>query len=351
MRAAAAIALVAVLAAGVQARQPSTPDAYLIYREAVAAYVQSGDISRAVVPLEKFSKVEFDAATKATMAARNAGQLRAAAVFHLEIGVALAGISLGASAGHFKYGSDLLDRWTAVQPFVGAATGEAEKAFRAMWFGVAGSAFLAVRDIGRARPLVEKVSSIQPRSARTRTLSGMVHELEASLNKPDVAPTLRRRELSRRDQMLRLSSAERDYREALRLDENYAPALVRLGRVLHLLSRVRDARESLERGQRLAKDDGTRYAAALFMGALKQDEQDLEGARQSYEQALALAPTSQTATVALAHLEVMAGRPDRAGAVARRLVDASVAGQPWWASQYGALDLEGLRSLREQVGQ
>jgi tetratricopeptide (TPR) repeat protein len=344
--AAVGVALLASVAIGhAQAPDPST------YRAAVDAYVKSGDIMRAVGPLQSWSSAEFAAATKAVIAGKNAAELRAAAVFHLEIGVALVGISPGAAAGHFRFGSDLLDHWTAAQPLVKPGAGEAEKIFRAMWFGVAGSAFLAVKDIFRATPFVNKASDIQPRSARARMLAGMIDEFAASLYNPGGAPTLARRGRSQREQAIRLSQAEKDYRQALLLDGNYAPALIRLGRVLHLLNQLKDARAMLERGQTVASDAGTRYVAALFMGALQQAEKDLDGARRSYEQALAIAPTSQPAAVALAHLELMAGRPDRASAVARNLAEASAAGQPWFASHYGGLDLAGLEWLRAQVRQ
>jgi tetratricopeptide (TPR) repeat protein len=320
------------------------------YRAAVDAYVKSGDIMLAVGPLQSWSKTEFDAATRAVIAGRNPAELRAAAVVHLEIGVALVGLSPGVAAGHFRYGSELLEQWTAVRPIDGRRAGEAET-FRAMWFGVAGSALLAVKDVFGAAPFVNKATDIQPLSARSRMLAGLVNEVAASLTNPGGAPTLTRRGRSQREQAIRLSQAENDYRQAVRLDANYAPAIIRLGRVLHLLQRLKDARAMLERGRQIARDPATRYAAALFMGALQQDEKNPDGARRSYEEALAIAPTSQPATVALAHLELMAGRPDRASAVARSLAEASALGQPWFASHYGALDLAGLEWLRAQVTQ
>ena len=331
--------------------QQATPDPDPTYRAAVSAYVKSGDIASAVVPMEFWSQKEFDVATKAAMARKNTAEIRAAAVFHLEIAVALVGLSSGAAAGHVKYGSELLDRWTASQIALGPGAGEEEKTFRANWYGVAGSAFTAVKDIMRARPLLAKAIDIQPRSARAFTLRGTLKELEAALFDPEDAATLSRSARIRRERGLLLYQAQLDYQQALRHDDSYAPALIRLGRVLHLSGHPKEARQSLERGQKMAKDSATQYVAALFMGALQQDEKDTAAARRSFEEALAIAPSSQPATVALAHLELMAGRPDRANDLARGLAKASVGGQPWWVSHHGGLDVAGLQWLRARVVQ
>lgn len=331
--------------------QQAVADPYETYRAAVAAYLKNGDIAKAVEPLEFWTPKEFDIATKATIANKNSVTLRAAAVFHLEIGVALVGLSSGAAAMHINYGSDLLDRWTASQNAFGPGAGEDEKTFRANWYGVAGSAFAAVKDTLRSRPLLTKALGIQPRSARALTLRGTLKELEAVLFDPEDAPTLSRKERIRRERNILLYQAQLDYQQALKYDDSYAPALVRLGRVLHLSDHRKEAREFLERGQKIATDFPTKYIAALYTGALQQDEGDIAAARRSFEQAVAIGPTSQPAVVALAHLELMAGRPDRASELARGLAKASVGGQPWWVYHHGGLDVTGLEWLRTQVVQ
>lgn len=346
--------MVAALLAAIVAAPPleaQAPGPYEIYRTAVATYVKSGDIGRAVVPLQSWSVTEFDAAVNATIAGRRVDELEAAAIFHLEIGVALVGISPAAAAGHIRYGSDLLDRWTSMQPRLSVAAGGEEKRFRALWFGVAGSAFAAVKDIGRARPILNKALGILPRSARTQTLIGTLKEFEASQFNPEDAPSISYRERFKRERMVRLYQAELDYREALRDDESYALAHIRLGRVLHLSGKLREARVSLERGRTLAREPLAQDLAALFMGALQQDEKDIAGARQSFERAMARAPGSQPAVVALAYLEVMAGRPDRAHALTRGFAEPPATADPWWAFHNGGLDLEGLRSLRARAMQ
>jgi tetratricopeptide (TPR) repeat protein len=206
-----------------------------------------------------------------------------------------------------------------------------------------------VKDILRARPLLNRAVSIQPRSARALTLRGALKEREASLYDPEDAPTLRRRETARRERDIRLYQAQLDYEQALRYDDRYALAVIRLGRVQHLSGRSKEAVQTLERGQKMASDLTTQYLAALFIGALREEQQDVDGARRSFEAAVAIAPTSQPAVIALAHLELMGGRPDRANELARTLAKQSMDGQPWWVYHYGSLDVAGLQWLREKV--
>lgn len=351
MRAVTGIVLVAAIVTTSVAGQTQPADLVATYRTAVETYAKTGNISRAVVPLQRWSGVEFDAAVKATLVGGIAGDLEAAAIFHLEIGVALVGVSSAVAAGHIRYATDLLDRWTATQPALRSAALEDQKKFRSIWFGVAGSAFAAIKEIGRARPLLNKALSILPKSARAKTLIGTLKEFEASLYNPDDAPTLLIRERSHRERLVLLYQAQQEYREALRYDENYALAHIRLGHVLHLAGKLGEARTTLERGQKIAHEPLTQYLGALFMGALQQEEKDLAGARRSLEQAVTIAPNSQPAVVALAHIEVMAGRPDRAHALARGLAEAQATGEPWWAFHNGGLDVTGLRWLRERAMQ
>jgi tetratricopeptide (TPR) repeat protein len=343
-RSALIVAIVTTTVAG----QTPAADPLPTYRAAVAAYARTGDISRAVLPLQDWPGEMFEAAIKAMVARTDPQELQDAAVFHLEIGVALAGVATAVAAGHINYGSGLLDRWTAARPMLKPKQGEDEKAFRSKWFGVAGSAFLAVKDFNRARPLLNKANAALPRSASVQTLLGTLQEFEGFMYSPGSAPTLSRRSGNQRERTVRYYQAERLYRQALRFDPDYALAHVRLGHVLHWLGKPQEGRASLERGRQIAKDPQARYLAALFFGLLQQDENDVAAARQSFEQAAAIAPTSQPPVVALAYLEVMAGRPDRANAVTRRLAEA-VDGEPWWAFHHGGLDLTGLRWLRERV--
>jgi len=343
-----AVVLTTILTAASTGQAPP-PDPYQIYRDAVAVYAKTGDIARAAAPLQQWSGTQFDAAVKATLASGKADAIEAAAVFQLEIGVALVGISSSTAAGHIRYGSDLVDRWTAMQPALKPVAVDDQKTFRSIWFGVAGSAFAAVKEIARARPLLNKSLAALPRSARAKTLLGTLKEFEAAQYNLDDAPTVSIRQRASRERLMLLHNAEQDYREALRYDPNYALAHIRMGHVFHLVGKLREARTSLERGLKTANEPLTQYLGALYMGALQQEEKDPVGARRSFEQAVTIVPNSQPAVVALAHIEVLAGRPDRAHALARGLAEAQATGEPWWAFHNGGLDVGGLRWLRERA--
>ncbi len=90
-------------------------------------------------------------------------------------------------------------------------------------------------------------------------------------------------------------------------------------------------------------------SAALFLGAIKERQQDFAGAREAYTQAFAIAPRSQTVIVALAHLDLMLGRPDRAQAFARAFAAAPRDDHAWWEYRNGGLDHDGLAALRARV--
>ena len=349
MRVALAAVLLASTAATTGAIHAQTPTPFEVYRAAIASYKRTADIGSAIQPLQNWSPAEFDAATKAMLASKNVEEIGTAAIFHLEIGVAFVGIYSGNTVLHFKYGTQLLNRYTAAKPRLAGAASRDEQQFRALWYGVAGSTFLAIRDLYRARPLLMKANSIAPKSARMQTMMGMLDEFDALQFNPDDWVTLAQRERNQREQTIRFYRAQKQYSEAVHLDDTYALAHIRLGRVLHYSGHLKEAHASLERGQRAAAEPLSQYLAALFLGAVQQDEKDLAAARRSFEQAVAIAPSSQPAVVALAHLELLAGRPDRANALARRLAEASLNGEPWWAFHYGGLDVPGLRSLRERA--
>jgi Tfp pilus assembly protein PilF len=223
-------------------------------------------------------------------------------------------------------------------------------AFRAIYLAVAGSAFAAVRDMMLGMPYVREAHDLAPASAHVTTVWGVAHEVDAAGYNPEDWQTLAQRERTQREKIIRLGRAERAYREALRLDEHYAIASIRLGRVLQLSGKPAEARAAMERGVSDARGPFQEYIASLFMAGLQQEEKNTDGARRSYERALALVPTSQPAVVGLAHLELMSGRPDRARELARQFA-AKGANDIWWAYKEGALDLPGLSWLRERIRQ
>jgi tetratricopeptide (TPR) repeat protein len=220
---------------------------------------------------------------------------------------------------------------------------------RATWHGVAGSAFLSVNDIDRARPYLSKAVKITPGSAALLTLQGTADEIEgAGYNAEELESlVMKRRAVMQRTRLL--VSAEELYRRALSADPAYPLALIRLGRVEFLFGKMKAAATSLEKGSAVARDPSHRYLAAMFMGALLQEQKDLAGARERFERALELAPQSQNALVALAYVELISGRPDHSQTLARGFLGTPNSDEAWWAVKNGTLDHAGLKWLRQRV--
>ena len=312
------------------------------YWSAVESYTRGADINDAVTSMQGLKPQQYEGAVRALIATGDQARIAAAAAFQLEIGVALAGVSSASAKRHLDLGGDLVEK---VRTPPGPKTAANE--FKSMWYGVAGSAYAATKDLLRARPLLDKALDLEPRSPRALTLFGIMHEVDAGFLNVEDWQTLIQLERMKFNRLNLLGLAEDRYREAIRYDPAYPRAHIRLGRVLHLMGRLADAAVSLERGTQEAKDPLDQYLAALFTGALCSEQKDFAAARRAYERALSLKPASQTVAVALGHLELMTGRPDRAQQLARRFADGPP--EPWWGYKDGAFDLTGLQWLRSRV--
>ena len=347
--AAAAGALAASTAIG-HAQAVRTPEAY---RAAVAMYVKTGDPAVAVKPLVGWDQKALADAVIETIKSGDAGLNEAAALLHLEIGVAVAGISTPSSQGYLDLGSQLIDGIYPANPEVVknlSAERLAEIAkVRATWHGVAASAFLSVNDADRARLFLAKALKITPGSAALLTLQGTADEIVGAGFNPDDVESLMMKRRASQQRTRFLLSAEQLYRRALSADPAYALAQIRLGRVEFLFKNMKAAAASLQKGSAAAEDPSHRYLAAMFMGAFLQEQKDFPGARAHFERALELAPQSQNALVALAYVELISGRPDRSQALARGYLGTPNSDDAWWAFKNGTLDHAGLRWLRQRI--
>lgn len=346
---AATIALVASTAIG-RAQAVITPE---MYRAAVATYVKTGDPGLAIKPLVGWDRKALADAVLDTIKSGDAGLNEAAALLHLEIGVAVAGISIGSSQVYLDLGSQLIDGIYPTNPEVvknlsAERLGEIAKV-RATWHGAAGSAFLSVNDVLRARSFFVKALKITPGSAAILTLQGMADEIDGEVYNPDDVESLMMKRRAGLQRTRLLLSAQQLYRRALSADPTYALAQIRLGRVEFLFNNMKAAALSLRRGSAAAREPSDRYVAAMFMGALLQEQKDLAGARAQFERALQLAPQSQSAIVALAYVELIAGRPDHSQALARGYLGTPNSDDAWWAFKNGTLDHAGLKWLRQRV--
>jgi tetratricopeptide (TPR) repeat protein len=344
-----------VLAAGsltaVSAQAP--PSKAEIYRDVVATYVRTGNPAVAVRPLIGWSRPDLEIAVTDTIARADVAELEAAALLHLEIGVALAGISTNSTAGYFDLGSRLVDALIPINRDVrrnlSALRADEIATIRATWNGVAGSAFLSVNDVVRARMFFAKAAKITPNSAAILTLQGAADEIDGAVNNPDDVESLLMKRRVAQQRIRLLLSAEQLYRQALSADPTYALAQIRLGRVEFLFKNMKAAAVSLQKGSAAAHDASHRYLGAMFLGAFLQEQKDLAGARAEFERALEIAPQSQNAVVALAYVELVSGRPDRAQALTRGYLGTPNADEGWWAFKNGTLDHAGLTWLRQRV--
>jgi len=347
--AAAGVALLASTAVG-QGQAPLSSD---VYRNAVATYVKTGDPAIAVKPMLGWDRKSLDAAVADVIASQDAALIEAAAVLNLEIGVAIAGISTTSSEAYFELGTLLIDSIFPVNPDVRRNLSAARVAeiarLRSTYHGVAGSAFLSVNDLFRARPFFARALKITPNSPAILTLQGTADEIDGAVVNPDdlESATMKRRAIQERTRLL--LSAEEHYRRALSADPSYALAQIRLGRVEFLFKNMKAAAVSLEKGNAAAQDPAHRYLAAMFLGAFLQEQKDLDGARAQFERALKINPRSQNAFVALAYVEMISGRPDKAQALARSFAGTPDSADGWWAYKNGTLDNAGLQWLRARV--
>jgi tetratricopeptide (TPR) repeat protein len=302
-------------------------------------------------PLTGWTADQVEAGVKAVIARADTPELEAAAAMHLEIGIAIAGLANRSAVGYFDQASRLM---AATMPPAAIRRGlSAERLTdineaNSVVLRVAASALIAVNDLVHARPLALNARKVAPLSAAALTIAGLVEEMEASRYDPELwdAVMLRTRDSRERARLLRI--AEQFYSDALEADRSYVLARIRLGRVQFLEGAVSRARASLEAGRAAARDPRHRFLAALFLGALQLQQNDLDAARRSFEEAVAIIPQSQDAISGLAYTELIAGRVNRAEEIARRYTAAATE-ETWWAYKNAALDFEGLKWIRERV--
>jgi tetratricopeptide (TPR) repeat protein len=342
-----------VLLASHAVGQPQVPPSPAGYRDAVQTYIRTGNVEVAVRRLVGWDRTSLGDGVLATLDSADIGLIEAAAMLHLEIGVAIAGISSASTLGHFDLGAQLIESIAPLKPDVrrnlSAARAGELLTLRATWFGVAGSAFLSVGDITRARQFLSIALKALPRSPAALTLMGTADEVDGAVYNPDdsESPALKRRASTERTRLL--LSAQQLYERALAADPNYPLAQIRLGRVQFLLNNLKQAGEWLQKGSAGAQDPEHKYVAAMFTGALQQQRKDLDGASASFERALTIAPKSQSAIVALAYVELLRGRPDHAQALSRSYTGTPNSDDGWWAYKNGTLDQSGMRWLRQRV--
>jgi tetratricopeptide (TPR) repeat protein len=157
-----------------------------------------------------------------------------------------------------------------------------------------------------------------------------------------------------REEDAELRLAEQLYRRALERNPKLIEAKIRLGRVLGLRERHQEAVAQLREGQ--AVDEPLlQFYVQLFLGREFEALGNGPEARQSYERAVALAPTAQSPLLGLSRVADQAG--DRAAArdaidrVLKLPVHDQERADPWWVYEVvQARNVDGLLAdIRQRV--
>jgi len=180
-------------------------------------------------------------------------------------------------------------------------------------------------------------------------MAGIVDELVALATSPDAAVSSQHRGRILAARTQGFMRARQKFEKLLADQPGFTRARIRLGRVLWMLEDRDGALIELLRAQAEAREPVQRYLVAMFLGALYEQQKNVTGARIAYETALAVAPQSQAATVALGYLDVMAGRPDRSQALAQKLLSKPPVGDEWWSYKNGGFETAALAWLRYRV--
>jgi tetratricopeptide (TPR) repeat protein len=336
--------VVLILAPAASARQPGDEprDPYTL---AVDAY-RRGDFA-AAASIAEWPDAQLKRGTASLIVRSEWRRMEAAAMLHTDLVIRQRVTETKAILVHMELAENLVRRL----PAIAIAGAENAPQFRARWFELAVSLYMAMTEPYLAGDLVNHARRAVKPNAPLRTLSGAVEEMRAhiadgNLHDPQVIAAMTMSP-ARRGLVL----AEREYRAALALDPDYGLARVRLGRVLALRRQLKEAREELDRVANRESDDSLRYLAQLFLGALAESEHDYETARRAYTAAAETIPGAQSAIIALSFAESMLGREVQARTLlAGTLAEAAAAvDDPWSAYQNGFVSLIALRWLRQEI--
>jgi hypothetical protein len=338
----------AVLALGgtERARAQTAPPAD--YAAAIESYVTGHDVARAAGLLAGLLPGQLRPAVEKYLAGPQP-EVAAAAAFHLEIAIGVVTLSVKMAEDHLELGRQILSQLRPTGR--GSASGSLADAvaFSERWYAAAASTFLMVNDPTRALPYLTRGLQVAPASPELRLMSGIVDELAALAVSPDEAYSSEQRGRILAVRTQGFMRARDKFRQLLADDPRFTRARIRLGRALFMLGDSAEALVLLLQAQSEAREAKERYLVAMFLGAVYEQQRNVIGARIAYEAALAAAPASQAATVALGHLDVMAGRPDRAQALARALLSKPPVGDEWWSYKNGGFETAALAWLRYRV--
>jgi hypothetical protein len=261
-------------------------------------------------------------------------------------------LGLTSEVSHWDMGRRLLD---AVRPPESRSTLKmrpdpgADDVVR-RWY-LAGSAYMLRRRLiditqfSRARELF-------PNDPEVLFFVASVHEYFAGVRTQSVMRAMNTRDVKfdvlEEDAELRL--AEQLYKRALERQPALTEARIRLGRVLGLRGRHQEAVAQLREGQAVG-EPLLQFYVHLFLGREFEALGNGPEARQSYERAVALAPTAQSPLLGLSRVADQAGDRVAARAAIARVLELPIHDQeradPWWV--YEVVPARGVDGLLADV--
>ena len=182
-----------------------------------------------------------------------------------------------------------------------------------------------------------------PKDATLLFLGGAEHEslarpaIQAAARSVDLPPGY---QLAVQSQEAEFREAEALFRRALAEAPDHFEARLRLGRVLLLRGRAREAAEELRRADAAAPDDLMKYYSAMFLGGAEEALGNVDAADALYSRASMLYPNAQSPHVARSALARRRG--DLAGALTSIERVFELAAQypdgedPWWTYDFAA---------------
>jgi tetratricopeptide (TPR) repeat protein len=223
------------------------------------------------------------------------------------------------------------------------ATGE-HKTIAADWYVALAAALAVAYDLAGLKDHLEEAREQFPEHAEIQFLSGCLAEslaspiVQASRRDDRNAPqtkspfqSLQERSLARGPN---LELAKQHYEKALDIQPQHYEARIRLGRVLMIDDRTKDALPLLEAPFE-TEDPALSYYRYLFLGRAYDRTGKRDEARQSYRAATQLFPNAQSPWLALSALAGGIGDTEGSRAAMERIIQRTDApDDPWW--QYDA---------------
>lgn len=245
-------------------------------------------------------------------------------------------LGLLGTVSHWNMGARLLDRVRPVDSTRGVKTAGdpgADDTVR-RWYLAACAYMLRIRRI--ELPLFTRALELFPDDPQLLFLTGSAHEMFAGVRTQAGMQGVRgRRDVTFdvQDASGELRRAEQFYERTLERDPQLLEARIRLGRVMGLRGRHKEAVAQLQQGLS-ATEPLLQFYASLFLGAEFETLGNGAEARRSYERAAALAPTAQSPLLGLSRVADQSGeRAAARDAVARMLKVPSNDVErvdPWW---------------------